>query len=45
VGPGAAEHDLTQIGTGEPYPTRGAWCIRPVTPVDMVLHIRDHGIT
>ena len=40
IGPGADEHNVTQIGTGEPYPGRDAYCIRLVTPVDATLTIR-----
>ncbi len=40
VGPGVAEHDLPEIPTAGALPAHGAYCIRPVTPADVTIHIR-----
>ncbi|GAG51127.1 unnamed protein product, partial [marine sediment metagenome] len=39
IGPGSAEHDLTQISCGETYRRPDVYCIRLVTPVDATLTI------
>lgn len=40
IGPGSAEHDLTQISCGEAFRRPDVYCIRLVTPVDATLTIR-----
>jgi len=43
VAPGVGEHDLAALPTGGPHPLPGAWCIRPVTPVDLTMTLRVEG--
>jgi hypothetical protein len=39
IGPGSAEHDLTDIPTGQAYPPAGAYCVRLVTPLEASINI------
>ncbi len=43
IGPGAGEHDLSEMSTGQRYPTGNAYCLRYVTPVDVELTIQAEG--
>ncbi len=44
VGPGSAEHDLTQISCGEAIRRPDVYCIRLVTPVDATLTVRAEQV-
>ncbi len=40
IGPGSAEHDLTQARAAETYSGKDAYCVRLATPVDATLTLR-----
>ena len=44
IGPGSAEHDLTQISCGEAIRRPDVYCIRLVTPVDATLTVRAEQV-